>query len=83
MNRGVILMAALAMTLGGCNMMSGVGQDLQALGGAMSDTASDLQGGSKTGDAPACAPDAHGRTPTGPECQPPLTDDPPPLRQPE
>jgi predicted small secreted protein len=82
MNRALILAAALVLTLAGCNTVSGLGQDMQVLGGAMSDSASDLQGGAKTSAGTDCTMDAHGR-PQGPGCNPPLTDDPPPLKAPE
>jgi len=82
MNRAVILAAALALPLAGCNMMSGVGQDLQVLGGVMQDTASDLQGGGKAGAGTDCKVDTHGRA-QGPDCHPPTTDNPPPLNSPQ
>ena len=82
MNRGAILVAALAAMPAGCNTVSGLGQDLQALGGAVSDTASDLQGGGRAQGSEDCTPDAHGRV-HGPDCHPPTTDNPPPLRTPE
>lgn len=73
MNRLAILGVALAISLGGCNTVSGIGDDLQVLGGAMSDAASDVQsGGAAAGEAQAaaCAPDAHGR-PQSTDCGPP------------
>ena len=33
----------LAMSLGGCNTMEGMGEDVSAAGGAMSDTAEDVE----------------------------------------
>lgn len=76
MNRFLIVGAALA-ALAGCNTVSGLGNDLQVLGGAMSTAASDVQGGSSTGgaaageaQAAACAPDAHGRVQSA-DCGPP------------
>ena len=33
----------IAMSLGGCNTMEGMGEDVSAAGGAMSDTAEDVE----------------------------------------
>ncbi|OYX51620.1 MAG: hypothetical protein B7Y90_01130 [Alphaproteobacteria bacterium 32-64-14] len=79
MNRFAILAIALAASTGGCNMVSGLGQDLQALGGAMSDTAADVQARSQPqtpGDPATCTTDAHGRT-HGAGCAPPPLNTPP------
>ena len=35
MNRALILAAAIALPLAGCNTVSGLGQDMQVLGGAV------------------------------------------------
>ena len=76
MNRFAILAIALAASTGGCNMVSGLGQDLQALGGAMTDTAADVQARSQpqsATDPAACTPDAHAPRPSaGLRAPPPL-----------
>lgn len=77
MNRFAILGVALAACLGGCNTVSGLGDDLQVIGGAMSTAASGAQSGQSTdgaqageAQAAACAPDAHGRVQSA-DCGPP------------
>jgi len=82
MNGAVFFAAAFTLALAGCNTVSGLGQDLQALGGAMTDSAAELQGGRNAGAGRDCKVDAHGRA-QGPGCHPPTTDDPPPLNIPE
>ena len=60
-------------------MVSGFGQDLQALGGAMSDSAADVQARSQpqtAGDPATYTADAHGRT-HGAGCAPPPLNTPP------
>jgi predicted small secreted protein len=85
MNRFAILAAALATGLAGCNTVSGFGNDLQVLGGAMSSAASEAQsgqsGGSAAGQAQAdaCAPDAHGRVHST-DCGPPPLNTPAPTQ---
>ncbi len=81
MNRFAILGIALAASVAGCNTVSGLGQDLQVLGGAMSDSAADVQARAQPAGAadPAtadCRPDAHGRV-HGAGCTPPPLDTPP------
>lgn len=82
MNRFAILGVALAVSLAGCNTVSGLGNDLQVLGGAMTNAATDAQSGQSGGaaagqaQAAACAPDAHGRVHST-DCGPP------PLKAPE
>jgi entericidin B len=39
----VLLLVAALLALGGCNTMEGAGQDVEAAGDAMSDTAEDVQ----------------------------------------
>jgi entericidin B len=39
----VLLLAAALLALGACNTMKGAGQDVEAAGDAMSDTAEDVQ----------------------------------------
>jgi entericidin B len=39
----VLLLAGALLALGGCNTMEGAGQDVEAAGDAMSDTAEDVQ----------------------------------------
>lgn len=82
MNRFAILGVALAAGLAGCNTVSGLGNDLQILGGAVSSAAADVQtgqaGGADAGQAQAaaCAPDAHGRVQSA-DCGPPPLNAPP------
>jgi len=75
MNR-LILAAALLTALAGCNTISGLGKDLQAVGGVIAGTADGVQRGSSpaerrtpppttTEPPPLCAPDAAGRKPPG------------------
>jgi predicted small secreted protein len=88
MNRFAILAVSLAAGLAGCNTVSGFGNDLQVLGGAMSSAASDVQsgqtGGAEAGQAQAeaCAPDAHGRVQSA-ECGPPPLNAPPASTEPK
>jgi len=81
MNRFAILGVALAAALAGCNAVGGFGKDLQALGGAMSDSAADVQAraqpsGARTAAEADCRPDAHGRV-HGAGCAPPPLNTPP------
>lgn len=82
MNRFAILGVALAASLASCNTVSGLGNDLQVLGGAVSNAAADVQagqaGGAEAGQAQAaaCAPDAHGRVQSA-DCGPPPLKAPP------
>lgn len=79
MNRIAVLGIALAASVAGCNTVSGLGQDLQVLGGAMSDSAADVQARAQPGIAADCRPDAHGRV-HGDGCLPP---EPAPIIPPE
>lgn len=40
---GTFVAVTLAMSLGACNTMEGAGEDVSAAGGAMSDTAEDVE----------------------------------------
>jgi predicted small secreted protein len=40
---GAVLALLLAMSVSGCNTMEGAGEDISAAGGAMSDTAEDVE----------------------------------------
>lgn len=75
MNR-LILAAALLAALAGCNTVSGLGKDLQTIGGVIAGTAEGVQRGSSpaqprtpppTTAEPGvlCAPDASGAMPPG------------------
>ena len=83
MNRFAILGVALAIGLSGCNTVSGLGNDLQVLGGAMTNAAVDASGGQAgsaaagQAQAAACVPDAHGRVHST-DCGPPPLNTPAP-----
>jgi predicted small secreted protein len=74
MNR-LIIAAALLAACAGCNMVSGLGKDLQNVGGAIAGTAEGVQRGMTPGTerapptttepGPLCAPDASGAMPPG------------------
>ena len=72
---------ALLLALSGCQMIAGLGEGLQVLGGAVVEAAKGAQAPDPAGLNTPCEPDARGR-PGGPDCNPPLTDAPPPLRPP-
>jgi predicted small secreted protein len=60
-----LLVASAFMACAGCNTISGVGKDMQAVGGALSKTADDAASGkAKTTKTAACLPDS--RVPSRP-----------------
>ncbi len=77
MNRFAFLVVAAAVLATGCNTVSGLGNDLQVLGGAVAGAAAEVQSGQSAGgaeagaaQAAACTPDAHGRV-LSKDCGPP------------
>jgi len=69
------------LALSGCQMIAGLGEGLQVLGGAVAEAAKGAQASDPAGLNAPCGPDARG-LPATPDCNPPLTDAPPPLRPP-
>jgi predicted small secreted protein len=66
----LIAAALLLAVLPGCNTVAGLGKDLQAIGGAMTSTATDTANGTAKPAAPQtapCATDSQGKT--SPECR--------------
>jgi|GEM_PF-4535396 len=76
-----VLVLAPLLALSGCQMIASLGGGLQVLGGAVADAAKGAQASDPAGLNTPCGPDARGR-PAAPDCNPPLTDAPPPLRPP-
>lgn len=69
MNKSVMI-AVLLFALTGCNTVAGLGKDLQAVGGALTDSADSVASGEGKpveGDPSRCVPDAHGRV-ASPNC---------------
>jgi len=74
MNR-LIVAAALLAACAGCNTVTGLGKDLQTIGGVIAGTAEGVQRGSTPAQprtpptsaepGPLCAPDAAGQKPPG------------------